>query len=64
MGIFTYIDSTIEYPLLMNIFNVFHTFLNYNREWQHLEIVSDHLINKYNEMVKNLKEMEEKRKKV
>ncbi|XP_065365213.1 uncharacterized protein sunn [Calliphora vicina] len=59
MGIFTHFANNLEYPLLMNIFNIFHNILNFNQEWQHLEQLSDHLLHTYHEMIRDLKRLEQ-----
>ncbi|KNC33964.1 hypothetical protein FF38_04296 [Lucilia cuprina] len=64
VGIFTHFANNLQYPLLMNIFQVFHKFLNFNREWQHLEQLSDHLLHKYHEMLRDLRKREENSEKI
>ena len=64
VGVFTYVDNNLEYPLLMNLFQVLHKCLIFNCEWQHLEILTDHLLSKYREMIRDLKNREQKQMEV
>lgn len=61
---FTHIDNNLEYPLLMNLFQIFHKILNFNQEWLHLELLSEHLLHRYDEMLRQLKTKEQQQGKV
>lgn len=54
----------MEYPLLMNLFQVLHKVLKFNQEWQHLELLNEHLLHQYEEMLRQLRTQEQQQEKV
>ncbi|XP_073828493.1 sisters unbound [Musca autumnalis] len=53
-NIFKTIGAQYEYPLLLNIFSIFHKCLIVTNDWHHLEMVSDELMLKYRDMMRNM----------
>lgn len=55
-------DNKFEYPLLTNIFNIYHELLKVCQVWQHLEYTANEVMFAYERCAKQMEQSLQKRK--
>uniref|UniRef100_A0A1B0AB84 Uncharacterized protein n=1 Tax=Glossina pallidipes TaxID=7398 RepID=A0A1B0AB84_GLOPL len=61
LGIFLHLEKNLEYVVLVEIFNIFHNCLLFNKEWQRLQSITESTTLQFQRLKRQLKELKEKK---
>ncbi|KAL9919720.1 sisters unbound isoform 1-T1 [Glossina fuscipes fuscipes] len=61
LGIFLHLEKNLEYLVLVEIFNIFHNCLLFNKEWQRLQSITDTTTLQFQRLKRQLKEIKQRK---
>uniref|UniRef100_A0A1A9WLD6 Uncharacterized protein n=1 Tax=Glossina brevipalpis TaxID=37001 RepID=A0A1A9WLD6_9MUSC len=64
LDIFFHLEKNFDYLVLMKISNIFHNCLLFNKEWNHLSLIIDSTVLNFQQLRRNLREVEDKKQMV